>query len=80
MSAGPTAKRALRSLVPSMITSTSIGECVPSTIGSAASPDRCPPSTGSGCTVVRPGRPSSCTRHDGPSAAASTPGHRTSGP
>ena len=80
MSAGPTANRALRSLVPNMITRTSTGEWVPSTIGSAASPDRWPPSIGSGCTVVRPGRPSSRTRHDGPRAAARTPGHRTSGP
>ena len=47
---------------PSISTTRSSGRWLSSAIGSAASPFLCTPSIGSGCTVVRPGSPSSSDR------------------
>ena len=79
ISTAGTAKRALRSLVPSMIATRSSGRWLSSATGRCARPFLCTPAIGSGCTVVRPGSPSSITRQGGPSRAASTPGQRAAG-
>ena len=59
MSEAETAKRFLRSLVPSIRTTISSGEWLPTSIGRAVSPFMCAPSIGSSWTVVRP--PANCS-------------------
>ena len=64
-----TEKRGLRSLVPSMRITTSIGRWLSRIAGRIVSPLRCGPSIGSSCSVVRPGWPSSITVQSPASAA-----------
>jgi hypothetical protein len=66
MSKAVTEKRGLRSLVPSITSIRSMGRWLCTIAGSTAMPLRQPPSTGSSCTVVRPGNPSAITCTSGP--------------
>ena len=74
-----TANRCFKSLVPSMITTTSTGRWLSSAAGRSARPFLCTPRSGPGKPSSAPAAPSSTTRQPAPSSAASTPGQRSAG-